>query len=312
MSTLHPIRIAAKRAGLSPYLIRAWERRYNVVTPHRTDTNRRLYSDEDIQRLSLLHKATLEGESIGQIAKLPLDELVGLVGIMPEKPGENENNGYSADVQSPSDYVELCLKAAKDVDQKELEAILMKAAVNLSRPVFLDQVIERLMYKTGELWRSGKFKVLHEHIVSAVVRTILGGMLNTQNETDKDSVMVVTTPAGQVHEFGALLAAVTAAMDGWRVIYLGPNIPVDDIANAVNRQKAIVVALSMVYPPDDSTVAQEFTKLRQYIGNDADIVVGGRAAKYYKNVFDNVDAKFVESLEDFRAQLDKIRSVHSV
>ena len=299
MSTLHPIRIAAKKAGLSPYLIRAWERRYNVVTPHRTDTNRRLYSDEDIERLSLLHKATLDGESIGQIANLSLSELASLVG------GKNE---YLSNEQSPASYVDMCLQAARDIDQKQLEAVLMKAAVNLSQRIFFEQVIEPLMYKTGDLWRSGEFKVLHEHVVSAVVRTILGGILNTQNAPKNASVMVVTTPAGQIHEFGALLAAVTAALDGWRVIYLGPNIPVDDIANAVDRQKAVVVALSIIYPPDDLTVTREFTKLRKFVGNDVRIIVGGRAAKYYQNVFDTIGAICVKSLEDLRVELDKIRN----
>ncbi len=311
MNTLHPIRIAAKKSGLTPYIIRAWERRYNVVTPQRTDTNRRLYSDEDIKRLSLLRKATLDGESIGQIASLTLPQLIELVGESLEKANNYSLNNINDD-QSPAEYIDSCLKAAKNVDQKQVEAILMQAAVVLSRPVFLNQVIEPLMNKIGDLWRAGDLKVLHEHLVSTVVRTILGGMLNTQNETPKDSTIVVTTPAGQVHEFGALLAAVTATEDNWRVIYLGANIPADDIANAAISQKADAIALSMVYPSDDLTVAREFSKLRQYVGGNVDILVGGRAAKYYKNIINDINAIYVESLEDLRFQLEKNRTVHAL
>ena len=75
----HSIKAASRVTGLSPHLIRIWERRYGAVAPERTDTNRRLYSDAEIQRLNLLRLATGAGHSIGNIAKLPLGRLKSLV-----------------------------------------------------------------------------------------------------------------------------------------------------------------------------------------------------------------------------------------
>ena len=75
----HPIRVVAMRTGLTPHVIRIWEKRYSAVIPSRTATNRRFYTDEDIDRLSLLRRATNTGRSIGQIARLPLKELQELV-----------------------------------------------------------------------------------------------------------------------------------------------------------------------------------------------------------------------------------------
>jgi DNA-binding transcriptional MerR regulator/methylmalonyl-CoA mutase cobalamin-binding subunit len=308
----HTIKAVALKTGLTPHVIRAWERRYRAVSPRRSDTGRRLYSDEDIERLSLLHKATGQGESIGQIANMSIDELNRLVEGSSEKPGYKSDTRPPANEKPPSYYVDACLQAAKDVDQKKLEVLLMKAAVNFSQPVFLEQVIEPLVYKTGDFWQSGEFKVLHEHIVSAIVRTVLGSMLNAQNAPERAPVMVATTPAGQIHEFGALLAAVTAASDGWRVVYLGPSMPADDIANAVRHQGAVVVALSVVYPGDDPALGQELVKLRKYMGGDINILVGGRAAKYYRNAFDATGSIYVESLEDLRLKLGKIRNSFSL
>src|SRR5262245_25366803 len=75
----YPIRAVARRTGLTSHVIRVWEKRYGAVSPMRTPTNRRLYSDTDVERLRLLHQATLAGHSIGQIAQLPNERLQALV-----------------------------------------------------------------------------------------------------------------------------------------------------------------------------------------------------------------------------------------
>jgi DNA-binding transcriptional MerR regulator/methylmalonyl-CoA mutase cobalamin-binding subunit len=306
----HTIKAVARKTGLSTHVIRAWEKRYGAVQPSRSQSNRRLYGDHDIKRLILLHRATLAGESIGQIANLPDEELASLA----ETPPSRRLSGYGEDAHSvetrtelPSVYVEKCLKAATELDAETLEKTLLEAAVNISQPVFLEQVMEPLMERVGEMWRDGLFKVVHEHLVSAIVRTILGGMFNTHNIPANAPVIIVGTPDGHLHEFGALLAALTAAADGWRVIYLGPNIPSDDLANAVKRRQASVVALSLVYPSDDSSLARELVSLRKYLGNDIIIIVGGRAAKYYRRILDDISGIYVSGLEDFRDQLSKIR-----
>jgi len=76
----YSIKIAASRSGLTPHVIRVWERRYGAVEPDRTGTNRRLYSDAEIERLSLLRHAIEAGHRIGNIARLDLDQLRSIVG----------------------------------------------------------------------------------------------------------------------------------------------------------------------------------------------------------------------------------------
>src|SRR4051812_29880471 len=79
MDHLHTIKVVARRTGLSQHVIRIWEKRYEAVTPARSEGNRRLYADEEIARLQLLQQATLAGHSIGQIARLPTEDLRKLV-----------------------------------------------------------------------------------------------------------------------------------------------------------------------------------------------------------------------------------------
>ena len=80
----HSIKFAARKSGLTPHVIRVWEKRYDAVSPNRTDTNRRLYSEAEIERLTLLKTATHGGHSIGNIARLPIEKLKALVGDIPD------------------------------------------------------------------------------------------------------------------------------------------------------------------------------------------------------------------------------------
>ena len=74
----HPIRVVARRTGLSPELLRVWEKRYGAVEPGRTKTGRRVYSDKDIERLSLIRKVTLSGRRVGEVSALPIEALEAL------------------------------------------------------------------------------------------------------------------------------------------------------------------------------------------------------------------------------------------
>ena len=100
-------------------------------------------------------------------------------------------------------------------------------------PVVIDRIASPLFEHVGELWNRGDVKPAHEHLVSATIQGLFGGVLEAADPSGVAPGIVVTTPAGQTHEFGALFAAATAASEGWRVTYLGPDLPADDIATAV-------------------------------------------------------------------------------
>ncbi len=304
MDYKHPIKVVALRTGLSPHVIRIWERRYKAVTPDRTPTNRRTYSDGDIDRLILLKHATEAGESIGQIAGLSDDELRELVNISVEypPPAVSVNNSGKT-----GEYLEQSLKAAMDLDSDDLERILREASSELTQPVLLEGVLEPLMLKIGDYWREGKLRVVHEHMASAIIRTFLGNMIGAYKPSQSAPILIVTTPSGQNHEFGALMATITAFSVGWRAIYLGPNIPSEEIANAVQRVKADAVALSIIYPADDPRLATELRKLRNMLGDKIEILVGGRSKNGYSEILEQIGVTMVENLAELSARLEAIR-----
>jgi methylmalonyl-CoA mutase cobalamin-binding subunit len=120
-------------------------------------------------------------------------------------------------------------------------------------------------------------------------------------------MILIATPAGQTNELGALLASASAANLGWRVTYLGANLPAAEIAGLARQHQAYAVGLSLVYPEDDPLLAGELKKLRSLLTADVTLIVGGRAAPAYRPTLDEIGALTVESLAAFCAVLDDLR-----
>jgi DNA-binding transcriptional MerR regulator/methylmalonyl-CoA mutase cobalamin-binding subunit len=306
----YAIKIAARRTGLTPHVIRVWEKRYRAVLPTRTPTNRRLYSDADIERLTLLHRATRAGHSIGQIAQLPKERLLALVSADEAIASRTlPSVGPSPDESSVQFHLDACLAAIERLDAQALEAALMRAAVALSQPVLLDWVVTPVLQKIGDLWREGSLRVAHEHLASAVVRTFLGNNIRGSGEISASAPnLIAATPAGQVHELGALIVAVTAASEGWQVTYLGPNLPAEEIAGAAQQNETRVVALSLVYPADDPRLREELRKLRRYLAEEVILLVGGRAAGSYSDILGEIGAVRLNDMPSLRVKLESLRS----
>jgi len=309
MKATHTIGAVVKKTGLSSHLIRIWERRYGAVQPIRTETNRRLYTDEDIEKLRLLKRATESGESIGQIASFSLKELEDLVGVeLPpfDLPADN-NQVTTVSLLKPEEYLEKCIIAARNMDTNRLSALLLQALVNFSRPVTLEEIVRPLLYAVGTMWHRGEIKVAHEHAVSSVIRTFLGNIIMESRYSPSAPGLIAATPSGQMHEFGAMLAAAGATIDGWNVTYLGPDCPAEDITGAVNLKKARAVILSIVYPGDDPHLEAELVKLRNMLGNDIHIFVGGGVSGEYQDILRKIKAIRVDNLNELRLNLSKIR-----
>ncbi len=309
----HPIKVVVRRTGLSPHVIRVWEKRYQAVEPMRTETNRRRYSDEDVERLLLLQRATHTGRSIGQIAHLPTERLRELVH---EDEAVSQPIAPTPVVSELSDGTESCLDdclaAIRQLDGMALERILMQARVALSQPMFIERVVVPLMETIGELWREGSLRIAHEHLASSVMRSIFGGLSTSMHMSVVAPKIVVTTPVGQWHEIGALIVAAIAESEGWRVIYLGVNLPAEEIAAAAQQGHAKVVALSLVHPADDPHVADELQKLRRYLNGDIEILAGGRGSRGYKAVLDSIGAIQLLDLAGLRHYLETLRSLDNV
>jgi len=301
----YPIQLVARLTGLSAHVIRIWEQRYHAVEPNRTPTNRRLYSQRDIDRLNLLRDVTHAGHSIGQIAQLPTDELGKLVAASSSLPAP----AARALTQAPTtgSFLDECVAAIKALDAHALDDALKRGATALGAFGLLQRVVAPLAQTLGDLWRDGTFTAAHEHFASAALRVFLGNSAKPFGAIDGAPVLVVATPAGQVHELGALLVGAAAANLGWQVTYLGASLPAAEIAGAAQQRRARAVALSLVYPEDDPGLASELTRLRESLQAEVKLIAGGRAMPAYRDALEKIGALPIENLAQLASTLDSLR-----
>jgi len=299
----HPIQVVVRRTGLTADVLRAWERRYGAVVPGRSPSGRRVYSDDDIERLRLLHRATGGGRSIGQIATLSTQALADLVRADEAEEAESPPAAVGPEAGSEeAGYLEAALRAVEDLDVSRLEVILARATVALSAAGLLDGVVVPMLTTIGDRWMQGELTIAHEHAASAVARQVLGDLLRAAENRSGAPCAVFAASAGDRHEFGAMMAAATAAAMGWRVVYLGPDVPADSLGVAAARHQPRLVGLSVV-SGQTSGLREEIAALRAALPPDVTLVVGGQGATTRAAELADAGAVVVGSLAAFRAFL---------
>jgi MerR family transcriptional regulator, light-induced transcriptional regulator len=267
----YPLRAVIRRTGLTADVIRAWERRYGAVSPARSDGGQRLYSESDVVRLALLKKATSDGHSIGEIARLDSSSLETLA-----TRGRADSVRPDAGSASRAVIAE-AIAAIESMDQNALEGILKRAVLSLGATRFIDSIAAELLTQVGNRWHSGTLAPFHEHLASDTVRRTLAWVSDAYEPERGAPCVVVATPAGELHELGAMIVAAAASEESWRVVYLGANLPAADIAAAAGAVGADVVALSLVYGNGEGTTL-EIRETARALPDGVALVVGGAAA----------------------------------
>lgn len=267
----YPVRHVINRTGLTADVLRAWERRYGAVRPHRSPAGQRLYSERDVARLLLLRRATLDGHSIGAIAALDDRELEKLLETSPVV--------SVAPVDDASPLVRDALAATAQLDATALDATLRRAAMTLGATAFVDDFAPRLLVEIGDRWHAGMLTPAHEHLATRLVRRALDAVAEAFTVAPRAPRLVVATPAGEHHELGALLVSAAAAQEGWRTVYLGANLPAADIVQAARQVRARIVAMSVIAVAGKEATA-ELRALARALPDGVTLLIGGRSADH--------------------------------
>ncbi len=301
----HPVRLVANLTGLSPHVLRAWERRYGVVAPHRSEGGQRLYSDRDIERLRLLRQLTGQGHSISRVGRLSLADLERLQKQV--HPGPVVLPAGNSQSSAAADVVGEALGAVGRFDAQELQAVLQRGAITLGGPVFLNEVLSPAVEAVGEGWSSGTLSIAQEHMSTAVFRRVLEWQLGAYRVDGDMPTLVVATPPGDAHELGALMVAVSAVGEGWGVTYLGPDLPVGELLAAARDVEARAVAISTVYSPNDEELLAAIKKTREGLPQSTPLMIGGAAANRLRKGMEATGAIVLDSLPEARAMLRELR-----
>ncbi len=304
----HPIKVVALRTGLTPEVLRVWEKRYDFVDPERTPTARRLYSDDDIEHLLLLRRATQNGRRIGDIARMNKEQLEEMI-------LEDESVSRPALTPMPVNLADRmlssALKAVKELDPEALQTVVSQAQVRLGAAELIHGLLSPLALRIGELWQNGSIRPYHEHMASTLVIHALNRLIADQREKEGAPRLLVTTPAGQRHELGAILAATVAVSVGYNVLYLGPDLPAMDIEHAARQYRADMVGLSLVYPEDDPATHRQLRDLGERLRGERLLLVGGAGALSYEQTLMAVQARILPDAETTLQVLEELITIRS-
>ena len=231
-SIRYPIRAVSNLTGLSIDTLRAWERRYGAVEPSRNDRGR-LYSDRDVARLKQLASLVSGGHAISSVAGLSDAHLRRLA-----------DDGTSVAPPSASADLEPLFAAAGRFELDSIDAYLSRLALTVPPRDFILGVAMPLLHEVGRRWEAGAVRASQEHLISAIIRSVLGGMLRAIARRVGAPRMVFATLSGERHELGLLAAAVLAASAGAEAIYIGPDLPTSEVVHAVVKSDAHALVLA--------------------------------------------------------------------
>lgn len=286
----YPLRTVSRLTGLSPELLRAWESRHAIVRPIRTPGGTRRYSAADLERLLLVKAAVDAGNRISKVAKMDATEL--------QSRAASEAGQSSADLDS-------VITAFENLDSAAAQRWLSMQLATLGPTRFAREIAIPLMTEIGQRWADGRMGIASEHLASGLLRSLLGSALQPTASSVLSPKVVFATPAGERHEFGILIAALTALGAGASPLFLGADLPVEDLLEAVAQSQPAALALSLVTIPSPQA-ARTVRALRGGMPDEVGLWLGGSGAAEL-DVPSNVDV--INNLDELEQRV-AILSLH--
>ena len=299
-----PLKTVARLTGLSPDIIRAWERRYAVVSPVRGPRGARLYSGADVSRLRLLGTLVARGRSIGDVAALGPEALGALV------QGEAAARVTTVAGTSGEDPIAQVLAALGRFDSAAVDRLLGESLFALGASAFVSRIGAPLLERIGEQWEKGELSVAEEHIASATIRSLFGGLIRMQLPGRPPSFLLAA-PSGERHELGLSMVALQCLHAGLAVAYAGVDLPAEEIVAAARRSNVPVVGLSLVSGTNRPTAVEQVRRVEAELPPRVEIWLGGRDAAAVAQELGNSRAIVLQSIPSVEGEIARIaRHLH--
>jgi DNA-binding transcriptional MerR regulator/methylmalonyl-CoA mutase cobalamin-binding subunit len=261
LSQSYSVGAVVRMTGLSEHVLRAWERRHGAIVPKRSAGGTRLYSAEDVARLRLLAAAAADGAPIRELASLSDEDLAARAA----RPAPPKGPRLAA-----------LFEAVGQLEVTELERQLGLQLAALGVLPFLETIAVPFLRELGARWERGELQPFSEHAASAVLRGVLTRAQRVVSSRGA-SCLVLATPTGERHELGILIVALCAQERGVRVVYLGPDLPAEEIARAALDARAQAVGLGIV-ALDPTTAGREVRAVRRRLPDAVELWLGGAGA----------------------------------
>lgn len=257
---IYNLKAVVQETGLKADTLRAWERRYGVPTPQRTDSGHRLYSQYDIDILKWLIERQDEGMSISRAIELlnrleeegknPLEATITpgaqRVETRPHEmrrltPAESPRLG---EVGTVAAMREAWINACMNFDEFQAEQLLAQAFALFPTEVVCLDLIQKGLHDIGVGWYEGKITVQQEHFASALAIRRMEAMLSSTPAPTRPGRILVGCPPEEEHTFVPLLVSLLLRRRGWDVVYLGANVPLRSLETTLDTVRPNLVVLT--------------------------------------------------------------------
>jgi len=302
------LKVVLKETGLAADTLRAWERRYGLPTPDRTAGGHRLYSQRDIETIKWLIKRQEDGLSISRAVDMwneqiasGTDPLAGAVSMASASPLVVPPVSPDSNLASlRAEWIQACT----DFDEVIAEQILNQAFSVFPVESVCTDILQKGMSEIGNLWYQNRLSVQQEHFASGLAMRRLDALLSAAPAPTRKETILVGCPADEWHTFTPLLIALLLRRRGYKIIYLGANVPADRFVETVKDTKADLVLLVAQQLISAATLQGTAHAL---VNKDIPVAFGGRIFNLRPGLMDYIPGHFLGS--DIGSALGEIEKI---
>lgn len=281
-------------SGIKAHTIRIWEQRYNIIQPQRTDTNIRLYDDEDLKLVLNIALLKEHGHKISNISKLNLDKMNAEILEI-----KDQNLVYL-------DQIHALTVAMIDLDEERFEKNISTNFLQLGFENTMVNIIYPFLSKIGNLWVTGTIGPAQEHFILNLIRqkiiVAIDGQIIKPSENTKKFLLYL--PEGEYHEIGLLFAHYVIRSRNHRTFYFGQSLPLNELIFAIETHKPDCIFVSITTVPSNEEVQPYLDKLFELFPQKRILLTGFQVVEQEVKIGKN--GKIIYRLEDLQAELNQL------
>jgi DNA-binding transcriptional MerR regulator/methanogenic corrinoid protein MtbC1 len=285
----------ARATGINIHSLRMWERRYGAPASFRRPSGHRRYPYSEVARLRAVARALELGHRVGEVASLPIEKLEERIALS-EQATESRRGAGAGRSGAHGRIISNWVAAARNFDEGPLSLEFMDEWHRLGPLSFLEERAVPLLRELGECWESGFLDVAQEHFAAEKMMDFLAARWRRMNEDATFAPVVIAGLPRDRHRAALVMVAVVAAAAGCRVVFLGPETPVDDLVRTSRQVNPVAVCLSASSVVQARAVGQYLSELRAAIADSIAVICGGGGAPR--------EMRGVIGMDSFRALYD--------
>ena len=284
-------------SGIKAHTLRIWEQRYDFLSPHRTDTNIRYYTDEQLKAILNIALLNKNGYKISKIAEMDNDQIRNVILNLSDR-----NDGHDALLDS-------LIHSMIDFDEVRFEKTLNTAIIRMGFAQTFENLLLPFLERTGLLWSTGVIKPVQEHFMSNLIKRKLAVAIDNQCITRDvhTKKFVLFLPEGEWHELMLLFTDFLLRLNNHEVIYLGASVPLDDIYSLGSLFKPDHLVTFCTSPLQNGTL-QDFVDNLSRSYPHLSILLGGPQVSIQK-ISLPTNVVFINNIEGLLAQVTVNASV---